>query len=43
MAKIDITKIEGYDKMTPEEKLAALEAFEYEDTSILSIVEGSCY
>ena len=31
MAKIDITKIEGYDKMTPEEKLAALEAFEYED------------
>lgn len=33
MAKIDITKIEGYDKMTPEEKLAALEAFEYEDNS----------
>lgn len=31
MAKIDITKIEGYDKMTLEEKLAALEAFEYED------------
>ena len=25
MAKIDVTKIEGYDKMTPEEKLAALE------------------
>lgn len=33
MAKIDISKIEGYDKMTPEEKLAALEAFEYEDNS----------
>lgn len=33
MAKIDITKIEGYDEMTPEEKLAALEAFEYEDNS----------
>lgn len=33
MAKIDITKIEGYDKMTPEEKLVALEAFEYEDNS----------
>lgn len=33
MAKIDITKIEGYDKMTPEEKLAALEAFEYDDNS----------
>lgn len=31
MAKIDISKIEGYDKMTPEQKLAALEAFEYED------------
>ena len=33
MAKIDVTKIEGYDKMPPEEKLAALEAFEYEDNS----------
>lgn len=33
MAKIDITKIEGYENMTPEEKLAALEAFEYEDNS----------
>lgn len=33
MAKIDITKIEGYDTMTPEQKLAALEAFEYEDGS----------
>ena len=31
MAKIDVTKIEGYDTMTPEEKLSALEAFEYED------------
>lgn len=31
MAKIDTTKIEGYDTMTPEQKLAALEAFEYED------------
>ena len=26
--KIDTTKIEGYDTMTPEQKLAALEAFE---------------
>ena len=33
MAKIDITKIEGYDTMTAEEKLAVLEAFEYEDNS----------
>ena len=31
MAKIDVTKIEGYDTMTPEEKLAALEGFEYDD------------
>lgn len=28
MAKIDITKIDGYENMTAEEKLAALEAFE---------------
>ena len=33
MAKIDITKIEGYDGMTAEQKLAALEAFEYEDNA----------
>ena len=31
--KIDVAKIEGYDKMTPEEKIAALEAFEYEDNN----------
>lgn len=31
MAKIDTTKIEGYDEMSPEQKLAALEAFEYDD------------
>lgn len=31
MAKIDITKIDGYDKMSAEEKLAALEAFEMPD------------
>lgn len=33
MAKIDVTKIEGYDAMTPEEKLAVLEGFEYEDNA----------
>ena len=32
MAKVDITKIEGYEGMTPEEKIKALEAFEIEDT-----------
>lgn len=31
MAKIDITKIDGYESMTAEEKLAALEAFEMPD------------
>lgn len=33
MAKIDTTKIEGYDTMTPEQKLSALESLEYEDFS----------
>lgn len=33
MAKIDTTKIEGYSEMTLEEKIAALEAYEYEDYS----------
>lgn len=30
MAKIDVSKIEGYEAMTPEEKIAALTAFEFE-------------
>ena len=30
MAKIDVTKISGYADMTPEEKLSALEAYEFE-------------
>ena len=33
MAKIDTSKIEGYQDMTAEQKLAALEGFEYEDNS----------
>lgn len=33
MAKIDVTEIKGYEGMTPEEKLAALEAYEFEDNS----------
>lgn len=33
MAKIDVGLIEGYETMTAEEKLAALESFEYEDNS----------
>lgn len=31
MAKVDITKIEGYEGMSPEEKIKALEAYEIED------------
>lgn len=33
MAKIDTGKIEGYADMTPEQKIAALEAFTYEDNA----------
>lgn len=33
MPKIDTSKIEGYADMTPEQKLAALEGYEYEDHS----------
>lgn len=33
MAKIDTSKIDGYEGMTAEEKLAALEGFEYDDYS----------
>lgn len=33
MAKIDTNTIEGYESMTAEQKLAALEAYEYEDNA----------
>lgn len=33
MPKIDTSKIEGYAEMTPEQKLEALEGYEYEDHS----------
>lgn len=33
MAKIDTSLIDGYASMTPEQKLAALEAFEYDDNT----------
>lgn len=33
MAKIDVTKIDGYESMSAEEKLAALEAYEFEPTT----------
>lgn len=33
MARIDTSTIEGYESMTPEERLAALESFEYDDNA----------
>lgn len=33
MAKIDVSAIAGYAEMTPEQKIAALEAYEYEDNA----------
>lgn len=33
MPKIDTSGIKGYESMTPEQKLAALEAYEYEDNT----------
>ena len=33
MAKIDVSKIDGYEAMSAEEKLAALEAYEFEETA----------
>ena len=37
--KIDLTKIDGYQTMTPEQKLSALEAFEF-DTSELDLLRA---
>ncbi len=42
MPKIDTTKIEGYATMTPEQKLEALEAFEYDDgASVIAALRAS--
>ncbi|MCQ2544307.1 MAG: hypothetical protein MJ126_09105 [Lachnospiraceae bacterium] len=40
--KIDVSKIEGYAEMTPEQKLAALESYEYEadNTETLKLKEA---
>lgn len=34
MAKADVTQIAGYDDMTPEQKVAALEAYEFDDNAV---------
>ena len=43
MAKIDVTKIEGYKDMTPEQKLTALEAFEIEDPDYSGYVKKDVF
>ena len=43
MGKIDTTKIEGYDKLTPEQKLAALEAYETEEPDFSSTVKKDVF
>lgn len=43
MAKVDVTKIEGYDKMTPEEKIKALEAYETEDPDMSGYVKKEVF
>lgn len=43
MAKIDITKIEGYEEMSAEEKLAALESFELPDPDYSGFVKKELF
>ena len=43
MAKIDITRIEGYEAMSAEEKLAALEAFEIPDPDYSGFVKKDLF
>ena len=43
MAKVDLTKIEGYNKMTPEEKIKALEAYETEDPDMSGYVKKEVF
>lgn len=43
MAKIDVTKIEGYANMTPEQKLKALEAFDVPDPDYSGYVKKDVF
>lgn len=43
MAKIDISKIDGFDKMTPEQKLEALQGFEFPDPDYTGYVKKDLY
>ena len=41
--KVDVTKIEGYADMTPEEKLKALEGYEFEDPDMSEFVSKKTF
>ena len=43
MAKIDVTKIEGYENMTPEQKVAALEGFDTPDPDYSGYVKKDAF
>lgn len=43
MAKIDIQKIEGFESMTPEEKIAALQGFDFPDPDYSGYVKKDLY
>lgn len=43
MGKIDISKIEGYDKMSAEDKVKALESYEYADTDYTGYVKKDVF
>ena len=43
MAKVDLTKIEGYADMTPEQKIAALESYEHEDPEYSGYVKKDVF
>lgn len=43
MAKIDISKIDGFDKMTPEEKITALQGFDFPDPDYSGYVKKDLY
>lgn len=43
MAKIDVQKIAGFDSMTPEEKIAALQGFDFPDPDYSGYVKKDLY
>lgn len=43
MAKIDVAQIEGYENMTPEQKIAALEGFDMPEPGLQRLCEERCF